>query len=85
MRNQFLKSFSKTELADQLVKLVLQPELDTIKNVLEDATEEYADATNGERYIGKKIAATILQSLIDDIKYHKDNKPKVKDPKDQMN
>lgn len=83
MREEFLQSFSKTPTATQLVEAVLQPTLDEIKDVTEDARDVYGNATNGEIFIGKKIAASMIQELIDDIETYKDKKRKVKDPKDQ--
>lgn len=81
MREQFLQSFSKTVLAGELIDKVLQPELEIIRDVNEDVTEEYQGATNGEIFMGKKIAASMIQNLIDDIETYKDKKVKKKDPK----
>jgi len=82
MRNAFLKSFSRTDTAKALVEDVLQPDLDDIKDVTKG---EYGDATKGEIFMGKLIASQMIQLIIDDIQHYKEQKIKVKDPKDQMN
>jgi len=80
MREQFLESFSKTSTATQLVEAVLQPDLDIIKDV---TTELGIEGTNGEILVGRKMAAKMIQQIIDDIETYKNKKRKVKDLKDQ--
>ena len=85
MRNTFLKSFSKSGTANDLVEHVLQPMLDEVKDVTNCDGKEYVNATQGELYMGKIIAAGTIQKLIDDIVHYKEEKIKVKDIRDQMN
>ena len=82
MRNDFLKIFSKSGVAEELIDNVLQPMLEEAKDV---TTGEFGNATNGEIFVGKKIAADMIQTLIHDIHHYKEEKVRVKDPKDQMN
>jgi len=82
MRNTFLKSFSKTGTAKDLVEFVLQPDLDEIKDVTKG---EFEDATKGEILVGKQIAAEMLRKLIEDIQYYKEEKIRIRDPRDKMN
>jgi len=81
MRNQFLESFSKSPVAEGLVEKVLLPDLEEIK----DVTKGEYDATKGEIFMGKTIAAEMIQKLIDDIQHYKSKKTRIKDPKNNMN
>lgn len=85
MRNEFLKGFSKTQQAKDLVEYVLQPDLDVVKDVNADLTKAYSNATNGEILVGKKIASEVIQNLINDIAHYQNSTKKMKDPRDNMN
>lgn len=81
MRNTFLQSFAKSPVAEGLIEKVLLPDLEEIK----DVTKGEYDATKGEIFMGKIIAAEMIQKIIDDIEYYKTSKPKIKNAKNSMN
>lgn len=85
-RQEFLKSFAVSGQALEFIEEVLQPELDKIKDVTKDDGIVYKDATGEAKYLGKKIAADMLQELINDIIHWKAVKEvKKKDKKDNFN
>ena len=85
-RQEFLKSFAVSGQALEFIEEVLQPELDKIKDVTNDEDNVYKDATGEAKYLGKKIAATMIQNIITDIKHWKSTTDvKRKDKKDNFN